>query len=176
MKHTMTATLSLLAVLLTANVSPAAKCADEDPDGARVAAARAQVQSQCVCNEATDHGAYVECASGVAKERSALDASDPNHLPKSCKGAVTKCAAKSTCGKPGFVTCCRQKADGSTKCSTKKSAENCTDKGGTVGTCASCCDACSSPPAGPSCPAPPTTTTLLPVPTTLPDGVTGLLE
>ncbi|HYC56852.1 MAG TPA: hypothetical protein VEL28_18110 [Candidatus Binatia bacterium] len=175
MKHLLSAIVSL-SLALTAGPALAAKCADEDVDGSRVAAARTQVQSQCVCDEATDHGAYVECASGVAKERSALESTDPNYLPKSCKGAVTKCAAKSTCGKPGFVTCCTPKSDGSVKCKTKKSAEKCTDKGGTVGTCSSCCDSCATGgPTGPSCPAPVTTTTIgIPPTVTLPD--VGTLE
>src|SRR5262249_31646793 len=69
----------------------------------------------------------------------------------SCRGAVERCAAKSTCGKPGFVTCCRTSALGKTRCSVKKDAAHCTASHGTVGTCTSCCDACSAP-SGPSCP------------------------
>jgi hypothetical protein len=56
------------------------------------------------------------------------------------------CAARSTCGKPGFVTCCRTTAKGVTKCSIKHGAAKCTAPkhgGATVGTHASCCDACS---------------------------------
>jgi hypothetical protein len=64
-----------------------------------------------------------------------------------CRGAVVKCAAKSTCGKPNFVTCCRTNAKGVTKCSTKSSANSCEpQKGGSacVGTFSSCCDACTA--------------------------------
>ena len=46
-------------------------------------------------------------------------------LSKDCKRAVKDCAARSTCGKPGFVTCCRTRATGTTKCSTKSSAALC---------------------------------------------------
>ena len=66
---------------------------------------------------------------------------------KSCKGAITRCAARSTCGKPGFVTCCRTNSKGVTKCSTKSSGDSCKPpKGGSA--CASvhssCCDACTA--------------------------------
>ena len=82
----------------------------------------------------------MKCATGAAK--TALQMTNP-----SCKGAVVKCAARSTCGKPEFVTCCRT-SKGVTKCSTKSSGDHCTaPKGGTscvaVGI-ASCCDACSA--------------------------------
>ena len=126
-----------------------ANCASDDPTGARVAAARQQVRTDCPCDHSnpptTNHGQYVKCAAGVAATRAALDSSDPNFLPKTCKGAVKKCAAHSTCGKPGFVTCCITNGKGQTKCKTKKDAMHCTDKQGVVGTCASCCDACPAP-------------------------------
>ena len=91
------------------------------------------------CTTAGNHGRYVSC---VAQEANA-DAS----LPKSCHGAVVKCAAKSTCGKPSAVTCCRTKANGTTKCSTKSQTSACkAPKGGNacVSTHASCCDACTA--------------------------------
>src|SRR5439155_13542474 len=69
------------------------------------------------------------------------------NLPKRCKGAVKACAARSTCGKPGFVNCCRTTAKGTTKCSTKSSAALCKPaKHGLacVGQRPSCCDACVS--------------------------------
>ena len=97
-----------------------AKCDPTGADAVDVATARAAIDNPvtgCDCAGATNHGQYV------------------------------KCAAKSTCGKPGFVTCCRTKANGSTKCSTKSSADRCKDpKGGSscVGTFASCCDACTA--------------------------------
>ena len=68
-------------------------------------------------------------------------------LSKDCKRAVKDCAARSTCGKPGFVTCCRTRATGTTKCSTKSSAALCKpSKKGTacVEQRPSCCDACVS--------------------------------
>jgi hypothetical protein len=91
------------------------------------------------CATETNHGQYVKCISSQAK----ADAT----LPKECHGAVVKCAAKSTCGKAGFVTCCRTTSTGVTKCKTKSSAAACTPpKGGTacVGKHASCCDACTA--------------------------------
>jgi hypothetical protein len=113
---------------------------------AAVEAARTAAESACTaegngCANAPNHGQYVKC---IAQKVNA-DAS----LPKECRGAAKKCAAKSTCGKAGFVTCCRTKprSDGSTatKCSIKRDADHCKPpKGGTAcaGAQSSCCDAC----------------------------------
>jgi hypothetical protein len=52
---------------------------------------------------------------------------------------------RSTCGKPGYVTCCRTRSSGKTSCSIKRSAARCVaPHGGTVcvGSVPSCCDAC----------------------------------
>jgi hypothetical protein len=117
-----------------------AKCGDAAGDAAAVAAARAEVDATCNCATAPNHGTYVKCAKDIAKARA-----DAMTLPKNCKGAVIKCAAKSTCGKPGFVTCCRTNAAGNTKCSTKPNAGKCTAPNGgsaCVGIFSSCCDAC----------------------------------
>ena len=96
----------------------------------------------------TNHGQYVSCIAHEAK----ADAT----LPKQCQGAIVRCAAKSACGKPGFVTCCRSKSDGTTRCSTKRDSDHCVPpSGGTacVGNFSSCCDACTDsgcvPPPGP---------------------------
>ena len=166
MKILMNGALTLLSVLLTAQVA-FANCNTDDPDGVAVAGARAQVLADCPCDQtdppAVNHGDYVSCAAGVANARSQLDPGDPNYLPRTCKGGVKKCAARSACGKPGFVTCCRDDGNGGFKCGTKSSVTACTDKGGVVDACSSCCDACGVNPTGASCPVPTTTTT-----TTLP--------
>src|SRR5262245_9611961 len=122
-------------LVLTAHTA-AAGCGDQPGDLAAVAATRAAADAACPCGTAVNHGQYVSCVADFANN-------DPS-LPKQCKGAVKKCAAKSTCGKPGFVTCCRTK-NGKTKCSLKKDASLCTpQKGGSacVGSFSSCCDAC----------------------------------
>ena len=130
----------------------------------RVAAVRAQIDSECPCTG--NHGQFVSCVAhhvNTAVKNGELDGN--------CKGAVTRCAARSTCGKKsGFVTCaicspgtCTNGVcdDGVTMCtdssmcpgvvnhcSTKSSAELCTAKGGVVGS-GSCCDAtCVSSPSG----------------------------
>jgi len=125
--------LSLLG--LTAQRS-AAKC----DDAGVVARAREAVDDACHCDSFTNHGKYVSCVAQAAK--TALHDTNP-----SCQGAVVKCAARSTCGKPGFVTCCRTSATGATKCSTKSSADHCKapPNGGTACVAVgvpSCCDAC----------------------------------
>src|SRR2546425_11081015 len=172
--RSMTAAILGVSLLLVSAPVAFANCATDDPDGSKTLAARQQVATDCPCDHGSpptvNHGQYVKCAANVASTRSGLDPADPNFLPKTCKGAVTKCAAHSTCGKPGFVTCCITTAKG-TKCKTKKDAMHCTDKQGVVGSCDSCCDACPAPGSGPSCPAPTTTTTTVAsTTTTMPTG------
>jgi len=150
--------LALAFLAGTAQVS-LAKCGDAPGDDAAVTAARAGAEALCNCAGSTNHGQYVKCVAAEAKRRSDLDSSDPDHLPKNCAGAVKKCAAKSICGKPGFVTCCITK-NAVTKCKLKKDETHCTDKNGVVGGslqsgCTSCCDACPAPGDGPSCAASP---------------------
>jgi hypothetical protein len=136
--------------LLVAIPAPAfARCdPTTEPDKSDVANARAAVAANCDCADATSRGEYVRCATQQAE--AAL-------LNRGCRGRVKKCASKSTCGKPGSVTCCRTN-NGESKCRTMRSAASCEAKGGTVGTCTSCCDACPAPGTGPTCPGTTTTT------------------
>ena len=160
--------LLALSMLITTAQLAAANCAADDPDGSKTAAARASAEETCTtagagCSNALNHGAYVSC---IIRELNALVQS--NTLPRSCKGKAKKCAARSTCGKPGAVTCClaNQSGHGHSKCSVTSSAGSCAAKGGCAGNFSSCCDACAAdgscnPPATTT-----TTTTLLPSVTT----------
>ncbi|HLY37854.1 MAG TPA: hypothetical protein VKU61_07450 [Candidatus Binatia bacterium] len=150
----------LLAVSLLVGAAQGvyAKCGDNAGDEQAVIDARNQVESDCHCATATNHGTFVKCAKGVAISRSS--GSSPT-LPKNCKGAVIRCAAHSACGKiaNGAVTCCLTK-NGKTKCKIASTATKCTDKGGHVGgftmTATSCCsnthplteDSCMASPSG----------------------------
>src|SRR5690349_21177811 len=162
--------LTLTAAVLGVAGSAQARCNDS-----RVELVRAQISSQCQCNG--NHGQYVSCVAHHVR-----DAVRNGDLDANCKGAVTRCAARSTCGKKsGFVTCaicepgtCSEGVcdDGVTacadssacpsvvnRCSTKSSAAQCEARGGVVGS-GSCCDATCE--GGPSTTTQPTTT----VPTT----------
>src|SRR5262249_41588256 len=122
----------------------------------RVATVRAQIDGECQCTG--NHGQFVSCVAHHVG-----DAVRNNELDTNCKGAVTRCAARSTGGKKsGFVTCasCRRGTctrgvcgDGFTMsadrwmcpavvngCSTKSRAALCAAKGGVAGS-GSCCDA-----------------------------------
>lgn len=127
------------AVVLVAAAAATARAACTDP--VAVAATRAEVEASCPCATAPDRAAYLRCA------KAAIEAAvDQGRLPRSCRGAVTRCAAKSTCGRgPAWVTCCRTKANGRTKCMVKSNATKCRAPAG-GGSCttgyASCCDAC----------------------------------
>jgi len=147
--------LGAMLVFTTSGVGFAG-CTEDDPDGSKVAAARAAADAACAaegngCDTAPSHGKYVSC---IAHQAKILSTGENAPLPTTCKGAVKKCAARSVCGKQdkGFATCCLTNSSGEVKCKTRK-AENCTEAGGVVGTCASCCDACDGG-TGPSCPAP----------------------
>lgn len=146
MKLLFAAGLAVSFAFATAQVS-LASCSADDPDGSKVAAARAAADQQCHdlgkgCDNAPNHGAYVSCVAQVAND---LSKGTSPTLPKTCKGAVKKCAARSACGKAGAVACYRTDDKGKTKCSIRSSATQCTATGGStvcVGTNPSCCDAC----------------------------------
>jgi hypothetical protein len=131
----------------------AARAGCNDP---RVATVRADINTKCTCEG--NHGAYVSCVA-----RAANKAVRDGLLDVNCKGAVTRCAARSTCGKKtGFVACaiCEPGAcneglcpDGQTACSdtvpcplvvthcsVKSSTDLCDAKGG-IHSDGSCCDA-----------------------------------
>lgn len=153
--------LPVLVAIAALSTSPGpafAGCGDNPGDAEAVAAARAEIDATCDCAGSASHGAYVSCAAGIANARAKAE---PSTLPTYCKGAVKRCAARSTCGKPGFVTCCRTSASGTTKCSTKRDSDHCiAPAGGSAcsGAFSSCCDACTES----GCAAPPTTSTTLP--------------
>lgn len=114
-----------------------ARCGDGPADEQAVAAARAQVASDCNCAGSRSHGEDVRCAAGIAKLRSA-----DGRLPRACRVAVVRCAERSTCGRPGVVACCRRRTPTArVECHLEPSAV-CEARGGCAGAFASCCDAC----------------------------------
>jgi len=146
--------LIVVVVLATARLSFAA-CGDDPGDAAAVAAARAAVDAACPCAAAASRGAYVSCARGTLAAQSGLR--------PGCRSSVARCFAKSTCGRPGAVTCCRRPPAGDVyRCSIKPSADRCMPgPGGSacVGVFESCCDACG---VGGCVPGTTTTSTTLP--------------
>jgi hypothetical protein len=89
--------------------------------------------------------------------------SDAGTIPVNCRGKIKRCAARSTCGKSGFVTCrfptdtcdlatltcvanpaltCATDLDCGSRCSTKRSKDTCEAQGGTSGGAGSCCSTC----------------------------------
>lgn len=136
---------------------PATVAAQVDCEPARCAVQQA-ISAECSCDGASNHGRYVSCVAHVVRRLS-----DAGTIPTNCKGKVKRCAARSTCGKPGFVTCrfatdtcdqatltcvenpaltCVTALDCGSRCSTKRSAEICTAQSGTVGGTGSCCSNC----------------------------------
>jgi hypothetical protein len=77
-------------------------------------ATRARIDAQCDCGVPT-HGEYVRCVARAAKTAA---------VSKTLARTIIKCAAKSTCGRSGFVACCRTNKKGVTTCSIKQVLPN----------------------------------------------------
>ena len=91
--------LMILATAIAIGFPTLGAAARPDCEPARCAVQLA-IAAECTCETATNHGRYVSCVAHVVKRFS-----DQGLIPTNCKGKVTRCAAHSTCGKPGFVTC-----------------------------------------------------------------------
>ena len=128
--------LVLLVLVAASSAYALAPCGNAPGDDQMVAAARAAVDATCNCAGVATHAEYVRCAADVARARV-----EANELRPQCRGAVRRCAAKSTCGKPGAVACCRVR-NGVPRCSIQRDATRCGARGGTVDPATSCCDAC----------------------------------
>jgi hypothetical protein len=125
------------------------------------------VAACCQCDSSGNHGEYVGCVGHAVNTLLRAGC-----LDRQTKKSLKRCAARSTCGKPGFVTCniprygtcdlatstcsegtstqldglCDTDTDCVTevKCKIKSSADRCTAIGGTVGTGTSCCPDCAA--------------------------------
>src|SRR5438034_1024172 len=144
----MMAGLSLVALAHSAF----AACGDNPDDANTVAAARQAADSPCDCSTAKTHRSYVRCVAGAARA-----AVNSGTLSEECKAQLLACAARSTCGRPSAVRCCRTDASGVTHCQTVRRAAACrAPRGGSVcvgttsnGSCAADpCGSLASTPAG----------------------------
>jgi hypothetical protein len=132
--------LCTLALFLGTAGSVSARPCESQSDRAAVTAATAAAQAECNCSTAASHKDFVICAERVTKTRKA-----GGMLPAQCVNEANRCAKRSTCGRPGAVTCCRTNQQGRTKCFIKRSAGECIappNGTATMGGCASCCQSC----------------------------------
>lgn len=154
-------TLMLIAVLTLMVSATVARASRVDCEPARCAV-QAAIAAECPCETASNHGRYVSCVAHVVRQLSA-----DGTIPVNCRGKVTRCAARSTCGKPGFVTCqiptstcaippaaptgtcesdpavvCTTDLDCGARCKVKASADHCAARGGVVGAASTCCASC----------------------------------
>ena len=154
---------SIAALFLLAMAVPARAQSVPDCEPVRCAF-QAAIDEACQCDLATNHGQHVKCVAHVVRDLARTD-----QIPTNCKGKIKRCAARSICGKPGFVTCnvpvygtcdlntntcendplvlCAANTDCllGTRCKTKSSAERCAEAGGTVGSSTTCCSNCVAP-------------------------------
>ena len=137
---------ALVLALLLAPGRPYAGCGDDPGDAQEVADARAQVAGDCDCR-GTTHATYVRCAAHIANDRVAVE-----QLRPQCRKALKRCAARSTCGRPGAITCCRTDARGRTRCTIKRDQSAChSSPGGAACTGPlPCCPACAESGCAPS--------------------------
>jgi hypothetical protein len=136
-------------LLLGAAAVSAAPCDPTGADGAAVAAARVAVDDACDCATASSHREHVACSRGVLKSLA-----DDGSLRHACFGVVQRLAARSTCGRPGAVTCCRTRANGATRGSIRAEAADCRPPDGgsaCVGSYPSVLDACNADGCAPRC-------------------------
>jgi phosphatidylinositol-3-phosphatase len=111
-------------------------------DAAAVTATRSAVTAACSCTAAASHREYSRCAAHLVRLRV-----DAGELSRACAPVVQRCVARSVCGRPDAMTCCRTNSRGLTRCAIKHDASKCTAprKGSVcVGRTESCCDACTS--------------------------------
>ena len=134
-------------LLVVAALETPVRAATPCGDAAAIATARAALDARCAC-DVPSHGVYVSCAAGEVRDLVGMQ-----QVTRACGNAARRCAARSTCGKPGALTCCRVSRSGNPRCKIS-TAERCQTSGGCVGNYTSCCDAC-----GPAGCVPTTTTT-----------------
>ena len=114
-------------------------------DPAELTAIHDSVMGSCPCDTAVNHGQFVSCASRVV-----FNAIKGGTLSRECRHAVRRGVAKSSCGRPGFVTCCRSGVPAGAACTVKHDAAGCAAAGGCVGATSTCVDACATACGSPS--------------------------
>jgi hypothetical protein len=108
-----------LLLLVSGSARAAQPFAQASPaDRALIAAARAAVESRCDCAAAGRHAAYMRCVVQAAKLQVVTE-----RLSKKQLHEVMRCAARSTCGRAGAVTCCRTNRRGRTRCAVMPAAK-----------------------------------------------------
>jgi hypothetical protein len=153
-----TAAILFAGAALALLVAPARAQVDCEAERCAVRAALNDPVDGCPCDDPRfeNHGRYVSCVAHVVR-RLWREGS----ISTRCKGKVKRCAARSTCNKPGFITCtvptdtcntetgtcvsrprvtCTADPD-CYRCTTKRDDGRCEALGGTTGQ-GSCCADC----------------------------------
>jgi PKD repeat protein len=136
-------TLGLVCSVLAFGTS--AGPADAQPADCQAArcAIQAEIDAECPCEEARNHGRYQACVARVVN-RGAREGT----IPKICRSAINGCFIRSLCGKRETTVLCDLPGDGpSGRCRPLLSLDVCDARGGTeVSTCCESCTATSPTP------------------------------
>lgn len=113
------------ATLVTPGLAAGA-CAVPGADEPAVAAARAAVQQECDCAGSTDARSWRVCV------RDSLAGTAGEGLSTGCARLVRRLEARSTCGRPDHVVCCRTNAGGLTKGALRRTGKCSPPRGGSA--------------------------------------------
>ena len=110
--------MAWLLVLLGSAGPLHAACPANVETAAAVSSARISTILAC-CDGAQSRRAFLRCAKDLIGMRV-----HEGSLPRGCRRQSLGCARRSTCGRPGAVTCCVAHGD-TTRCRVKRDAEHC---------------------------------------------------
>ncbi len=117
--------ISTIALMWLAMPAGPVGAAPVDCEAARCTV-QAEIDAECPCAEAKNHGRYTSCVARIVN-RFARDGS----IPKRCRNKINGCAIRSTCGKREGAVSCDFPGDGvSGRCRPLSSEAACTRRGG----------------------------------------------
>jgi hypothetical protein len=116
-------------------------------------AIQAEIDTECPCEEARNHGRYQACVARVVN-RGAREGT----IPKICRSQINGCFIRSLCGKRETTVLCDLPGDGpSGRCRPLLSADVCEARGGVE--VSTCCESCTATTPTPTASAPDATPT-----------------
>jgi hypothetical protein len=127
--------ISTIALMWLAMPAGRVSAAPVDCEAARCTV-QAEIDAECPCGDAKNHGRYTSCVARIVNRLSR-----EGSIPRKCRNEINGCAIRSTCGKRDSAVTCDFPGDGvSGRCRPLSTADACTSRGGTI--VSSCCESC----------------------------------